>query len=403
MSLKSNLRKLYSNQREERRMMSGSGKLDSQNVMNTTNTTDCFQFDHEKELATVAIVCAAISLVASLVVMVLVCGLKKCHVLSQRLILYLAVAAIIKCLSWGQVVANYDFLPNSHSLVSGSTDTRCAVAGYFMSVAGWFEAMAVACLSTNLLLNMVLTKSQKWLELVYVVLIFVLPFSLMWIPFVTRAYGRIGFYCWIRAMTNSDNCGLFRVGIGLQFLLWYAPLALALVHLLALYFRVMWITSKQRTRWDGNSNPTTHRNKLKTKDVRQLIWYPLIYFLLYLVPLGAQVSLVLFSRPVYSLWFLSAITQPLQGGFAAVAFALDTQTVRRLRRQNLTATVRGITHSVIVEDYPTEHALEDQTYEQSREQSQRSSSTSSSSDDGEGDNNDGGPRPRRGRYTEFSL
>jgi hypothetical protein len=368
--------------------MSGSGER----VTNTTNETarDCPQFGHEKELATVAIVCSAISLVASLVVPALVCGLKKCHVLSQRLILYLAVAAIIKSLSWGQVVVHFNQLP-----VSGGPPAQfCAVAGYFQTVAGWFEAMAVACLSTNLLLNMVLTKSQKWLELVYVVLIFILPFTLMWIPFVTRAYGQIGFYCWIRG-TTDDGCKLFPLGIGLQFLLWYVPLAVALVHLLALYCRVMWITSKQRKRWDGNSNPTTLRNKLKTKDVRKLIWYPLVYFLLYLVPLAAHLSLVLFSRTVYSLWFLSAITQPLQGGFVAVAFALDTQTVRRLRRQKLTATVRGMTHSVVVEDYPTHHALEDQTYEQS----QRSSSTSCSSEEEE----DGGPRTRRGRYTEYSL
>ena len=374
--------------------MSGSGDLYSERVTNTTNQTerDCSQFGHEKELATVAIVCSAISLVASLMVLALVCGLKKCHVLSQRLILYLAVAAIIKSLSWGQVLVHFNQLP-----VSGPPAQFCTVAGYFQTVAGWFEAMAVACLSTNLLLNMVLTKSQKWLELVYVVLIFILPFTLMWIPFVTRAYGQIGFYCWIRAKTG-DGCRPFPLGIGLQFLLWYVPLAVALVHLLALYCRVMWITSKQRKRWDGNSNPTTLRNKLKTKDVRKLIWYPLVYFLLYLVPLAAHLSLVLFSRTVYSLWFASAITQPLQGGFAAVAFALDTQTVRRLRRQNLKAAVQGMTHSVVVEDYPTHHALEDQTYEQS----QRSSSTSCSSEEEE-EEEDGGPRARRGRYTEYSL
>ena len=378
--------------------MSGSGNFSWQSGTNHSNETEeqCTQFEHEKELATVTIVCATISLVACLVVVILVCGLKKCHVLSQRLILYLAVAAILKSFSWAQVAIHYNDLQGNYLSHSGSTSRFCTVAGYFTSVTGWFEAAAVACLSTNLLLNMVLKKSQTWLELVYIILIFILPFTLMSIPVVTGAYGQIGFYCWIRAMTES--CEVFPVGIGLQFLLWYLPLLLALVYLLLLYCRVMWVISKQRKKWDGNSNPTRLKSKLRIKDVRQLIWYPLVYFLLFLLPLAAQLSLTFSSSPVYSLWFLSAITQPLQGGFAAVAFALDTQTVRRLRRQNLTATVRGMTQSGIVEDYPTQHALEDHTYEQSQ---CSSSSTSCSSDECEGE--DGEPRVRRGRYTEFSL
>ena len=341
---------------------------------NATNETEtgCSPFDHRRELATVTITCAAISLVACLVVLFVVCGLKKCHVLSQRLILYLAVAAIIKCFSWVQVV-QYDLVESTS--LSGSTARFCGVAGYFLMVSGWFEASAVACLSTNLLLNMVLKKSRKWLELAYIMIIFILPFTIMWIPFVTGAYGKTGFYCWIRAQT--DKCEVFPTGVALQFLMWYLPLLFTLTYLLLLYCRVMWLTSKHKKRWDGNSNPTAQRSKLRMKDVRQLIWYPLIYFLLYLVPLAAQLSLIIFTTPVYSLWFISAISQPLQGGFAAVAFALDTQTVRRLRRQNLTATVRGLTQSVVVEDYPTQHILEDQTYDQSQD------SPSSSSTDAE--------------------
>ena len=366
-----------------------SGENGSGETFNRSYESGCLEFAKERELATVTLTCVFLSLVASLAVVLLVCGLKKCYILSQRLILYLSLAAILKCLCWVHVVIQYD-LPYGHSEFSGATTRFCSAVGYFLTVTGWCEASAVTCVATNLLLNMVFRKSHKRLEVAYILAIFVLPFTLTWIPFTVGAYGQTGYYCWIR--TQTDKCERFGFGIALQLLLWYIPLLLCLLYLLLLYYRMAQLASRKNQRWDGNSNPARQRNKPKIhKHMCQLIWCPLSYFLLYLIPFAAHLYLVFFSRPVLSLWFMSAITQPLQGALAAVAFTLDGQTIRRLRRQNLTATVCGLGQSVVVEDYPTHITHEDQLYEQSQHCS------SSSSEQEEGD--DG---PRRGRYTEYS-
>ena len=360
---------------------SGSGEL-------PTNSTEhsCSVFGKEGELATVTLVCVFLSLVACLVVIALVCGLKKSHFLSQRLILYLAVAATFKSLSWIHVVVQYDH-SNEHPPFSGNAAIFCSVAGYFLMLTAWCEAMAVTCLSTNFFFNIVLMRRHNWLELAYILVIIFLPLALTWVPFTINAYGSTGYYCWIRL--HTDKCEPSGEGIAVMVILWYIPLLLCLVYLLILYCRVLWLTSEISKRWDSNSNPGTQRqSKVKIqKDAHKLIWYPLVYFILFTVPLAAQISLVLHPKPVFSLWFLSAITQPLQGGLVAVAFTLDSQTIRRLRRQNLTATVRGLGQSVIIEDYPSQLAQEDQQYEESSLEQEYG----------------GGTRPWRVRYTEYSM
>lgn len=372
-----------------------SGNIESLGDFNPTNSTNvgtknCSLFGHEKELATVTMGSASLSILACLIVLLLVCGLRKCHVLSQRLVLYLAVAVIIRSISWVQVTVHYNFHPS----FNGSRS--CTVAGYILTVTGWFEFMAITCLSTNLLLNMVSKKSHRWQEVIYFLFTFVVPFTVAWIPFAVGSYGETGFYCWIRAQT--DLCRIFIPGLVFQFLLWYVPLLLALSHLLLLYWRVMCIVSQQKRRWDGHGS-TGNNNKPKRREIRQIIFFPLVYFLLHLIPLAAQLSLVFISSPVYTLWFLSAISQPLQGGLFTIVVALDNSTIRRLRRQNLSATVLGLTQSVVVEDYPTRRTVEDQSYEQSEKTVSSSSEDEMSNIEFEEDEHS---RERRAKYVKFS-
>lgn len=366
--------------------------------MNTTTDSDqigsanCSQYDkrYSNIAITVAVSTASVTFVTCTVVIVFIRMLKKHHFLPQRLILYLTVAVMIRCLSWVLQKIHFD-LVNRYNVASETTDRFCSLAGYFTTTSGWFELLAVTILTTNLFLHAVVTRSRGWLELVYVLIIFLLPFVFTWIPFIRGAYGQAGSWCWIRKETN--DCQIFVLGVFFRFAIWFVPLFLLLLILVIFYSTVTYIISKRNNTWDGNFNPMIRRLKLKMqKEVRPLIWYPLIYFLLYLIPLASRITDSISSEPFYPLWILSAITLPLQGGFIAVAFTLDTNTVRRLRRQRITGTVRGITQTNLVEDYPTEHQREHPEYGES---------SSTSSDDSECADKEG-QSARRGRYTEFT-
>ena len=357
-----------------------------------TGATNCSQYDthYYNIIVTLAVSTASLSFIACSVVIVLIFALKKHQFLSQRLILYLTLAVMIKCLAWGPQKVQYE-LVHRYDIASETTDRLCSWAGYFLLTAGWFELMAVAILTINLFLHAVVTRAKGWLELVYVLLIFLLPFAFTWIPFTQDAYGQAALRCWIRK--EDENCEKLKFEI-ISFTIWYVPLYLLLFVLVIVYGVVLCQISKQNT-WDGNFNPMLRRLKLKMKkDVRPLIWYPMIYFLLHLIPLAAHISGALRSKPLYPLWVLTAITLPLQGGFIALAFTLDTKTLRRLRRQRIRGTVRGIAQSNNVEEYPTE---------QVRAEQWNTESTTSSSDEHEDENEEGEKASRRrGRYTEFT-
>ena len=385
---------------------SGSGDW----LLNATATdggsqTNC-QYDEYDEYyadisTTLAVAASSLSFVASIAVIILVCVLKKHKFSSQRMILYLAVAVIVRCVSWVPQRVHHD-LVNRYEVPGEVTTRVCSLAGYFSMTAGWFEILAVASLTANQFLQLVVTKSLRWLELVYVTVIFLLPLTFTWTPFIDSAYGSTGQWCWIRQET--DDCERYTLGIWLVFVIWFVPLFTMLILLVLLYCTVMYILSKRNTAWDGNFDPLSRKMKLKMqKNVRPLIWYPLIYFLLYLIPLANQITEHASSQRFYPLWIVAATTQALQGGFIVLAVTLDIETLRRLRRQNITGVVRGLRETILVEDYPTEHhQLEDRSYGQSLGFSS-DESESDESECGDEEEEDGHSRTRRGRYTEYTC
>lgn len=330
---------------------------------NTSNATNlnCPDVDsHYVDITTtVGVATACLSFFACVVVIILMLLLKKYHFRPQRLILYLTISVMINCLSITTHKIYY-IMVHRYNIANETTSRFCIFAGYFSLTSGWFELMAVTALTINMFLTVVVKKSADWLEGAYFLLVFFLPFTFTWIPFIHRAYGPTGPWCWIRL--NDDECHSFIYGICFRFILWYVPLNAILVVLVVLYGIVICHVSKQKNSWDGNFNPMLRRMKLKMqKEVRPLIWYPLIYFLLHLIPLAHHLALEFSSKPQYVLWFLTAITLPLQGGFIALAFTFDAKTLRRLRWNRLKGIMRRIGKGSGVVEYPAEHVDENIT------------------------------------------
>ena len=367
----------------------------SVSMNNSYSNGSCLEYNshYSDVITTLAVSMASLSFVACILVVVLILVLKKHHFLTQRLILYLTIAVMLNCFAIGLHKVHYE-LVNHYEVENRITQPFCRFIGYFWQNTQWFELMAVTAVTLNLFLHAVVKTPKPWLEILYLLLIFVLPLTFTWIPFINNAYGNAQFWCWIRK--QDDNCKTFTLGVYLRFSIWFAPLYLILFILVVLYIIVICQVSRQRRSWDGNTNPMVQRQKIKLqKKVRPLIWYPLIYFLLHLFPLANRLSEFFTSKPVYVLWILVAIIIPLQGSLIALTFTLDTQTLRRLYRNRFKGTVGGIVSGPGVEEYPAQHIPAD---------SMDSSSSSDDSEEEEVEEGEGGvKRRRRGRYTEFTT
>ena len=201
-------------------------------------------------------------------------------------------------------------------------------------MAGWAQVLAVTCITLELFLKVFF----KWqinrllLEVIFIIVIFVIPLLFNWIPFINNTFGQSGPWCWIRSQnencTDSDD-----MGVVLSLTLWYATVYPLLAILSFAYVIVLVSIWCQKYRYEGIYDPERLiRRNMMLSEVRPLMWYPLIFLVIELFPLVNRIN-ELFSenQDLKVFWWLHAIVVPLEGGVIALVYALDPETRKRLR------------------------------------------------------------------------
>ena len=305
-------------------------------------------------LAVLSSISGTLSVVACLVVIVVILLFKKFVYFTQRLILYLSIAALLNAVS---VVLRL------HRVVDlggggGSTHGLCVFTAALDQMTAWSELIAISCVTVNLLLSVLLLRSVEKLEWVYLALIFVSPLLFNWIPFVKSSYGEAGAWCWIR--NQDEDCGDFRFGNVLRFILWFVPLYVILFGLLVAYGVIICRVQRLHFLWHGKFDPEVKRKREQIRsEFRPLIWYPVLYLFLNVFPLMNRIHDGTTSEPELGLWVLHAIFSPLKGGCVALAYGLDTETVRRLCTSCIFQYFRKSEATKGVSEYPAVKAHSD--------------------------------------------
>ena len=132
---------------------------------------------------------------------------------AQRLLLYLATAVMLVCISF--VVRGFGY-----SLIHNRK--LCMAVAFISQYSGGCILGAVICIISNIFVLAVLKKDKWNLEPLYMVSIFVIPAAIDWLPFISSAYGPTHSWSWIRNL-NLDTCNTFVYGLVLQYTLWYVP------------------------------------------------------------------------------------------------------------------------------------------------------------------------------------
>ncbi len=290
-------------------------------------------------VAAISSTMGAISFLACLFMIGIIILYKKYLFFTQRLILYLSIAAAL-----------VSFTTVLHIAERNGPNWLCVGVAYVDHTVSWAVLIAITCITVNLTLLVLFHRNTERLEKVYVIFIFVLPLTFSWIPFINEAYGKAGAWCWIRS--EDDNCNSFTYGAILQLILWYIPLYILFIILTIVYVIILVKLRRDRNQWTGQYDPTANKmQQVMQREIRPLLWFPLIYLVLYVIPLINRIQGAASDDPVLALWILTAIFFPSQGGFIALAFTLDPETFKRLKWPEFKATVKQM-WSKDVREYP---------------------------------------------------
>lgn len=323
---------------------------------NSTLTSCHLHFDKLdfKVQAALRSVIGLFSAVCCALVVFIVVLFKKYTFYTQRLILYLAIAAMIHAFSFCLTRVNY-------SSPRPIEDNYCNFGALLNHYTAANEVLSVCFMTLNLVVKAVCNRSTVKAEPFIVVAIFLLPATWSWVPYVLEGgYGTGNGWCTIR--TLNEDCTPYRYEAWLQFGLRYIPLytlmLITIISIVLVGVRVNMGSMKWVRKWDTVDSAI--RENLK-REILSIIWYPIIFILFNIFSLINQIYTTIHPDPkdlpaAYSVSiYLRVLTSPLRGAFIALAFALDRETRKRLRlTQCRAACLEWVRRKETVKDFAIE-------------------------------------------------
>ncbi len=301
--------------------------MEDDDYPNTSNFSNCsllYDSTNYKVLAGLRAGVGLVSALCCIAVITIIILLKKYKLFSQRLILNIAVAALIHSLSYTTARVNY-------YTVRPIEDPYCYFGGLFNHYTAAVELISIWFAAINIFSVGFCRKNISRCEGVYYVLTYSLPSLWFWVPVWLEAYGTAGGWCGLR--TLNEDCKDFPHSRYIEFGVWYIPLYVSTAVIVAMLIAVPLRMCCSLRHWGKHHDPVKQAAKnLICIEIRPLIVYPIIYLLLNTFSFVSQIYNAIHPRdPSVVLPYLRVLSSPLRGAFIALVFALDRDTWRRLR------------------------------------------------------------------------
>lgn len=267
---------------------------------------------------------AGISILTSVFVIVVAIIFRKYRFSTQRIILYLNFTVLLYSIVLVLHVFDYD----------GRHTGYCVFTGFLDQQISWYVLMAICCLTFDLLRKAVFLQlhTGKY-EFIYLFVIFVVPFTFNWIPFVDNTYGLARATCWIKEV-NLTDCTTIPLGIAFRFALYWVPFYLLMVSILIAYVVVRIVVHRRKRAYKGQYNPSEqHFMEVLEKEIGQYQWYPLLFIAWNIFPILARVVQAGFPKSsFFGLRVAQAIVNGLQGTLISLVYTLDYDMRRQLSK-----------------------------------------------------------------------
>ena len=298
-------------------------------MVNNTSS-NCTPLFDERQLMILGVtqgVAACFSCIGCFFIFFIMLIFKKYVYSTQRLFLYLTISVLLVSISF--IIRGYGY-----NLIDNTV--FCEVIAFYSQYSGGCILAAVSCIVINIFVCAVLRKEHWNLEPMFVIIIFIVPALLDWVPFISHTYGPTKTWCWIR---NQDlaTCKPHLFGIAMQYVLWFIPLYSITIIGGILYIISLVAISRWKSSYTAMVEPQRLMlQKSAIEEIKPYQWYPLLYIIVNIVPLVARIlNDINPNLDIFFLWVIAALIQGLQGGFVTIVFSLDPETRRRLKWKEL--------------------------------------------------------------------
>ena len=248
---------------------------------------------------------------------------KKYTFFSQRLILNIAVAAMIHSFSYTTARVNY-------YSVREIDDPYCYFGGILNHYSAAVELISIWFTTVNVFFVGMFKQNISKFEPVYYVSTYTLPLLWFWVPIWLKGYGTSGGWCGIKSL--DVNCQPYKYSTYIQFGIWFVPLYVSTALIILMLLAVAIKLSCTMRQWKGRSDPMTAAvNQVLRNELRSLFVYPIIYLALNTFSIISQIYRAIYPNSSSAvLPYLRVLTSPLRGALVALLFGLDRDTWSRL-------------------------------------------------------------------------
>ena len=327
------------------------------------NNSNCSGFTGNQILllSTITSSVAAMSFVCCVCAIFVIILFKKYLFFTQRMILYLNIAALLSALA--RIINNIE--------ISTSTPIQkeyCIATGFLDQYSSSCFLTAITSFTIDIFLQAIFSLNTQRAEVIYLLLIFFSPSLYCWIPLIRKAYGPAGPWCWIKG-TNDDNCDRFTEGTILRFSLFYIPYFILLPFLLVLILMMLYTLYLRRHNYGATSDALVARRRTALRsEIKILLLYPTIVIIMNIIPLISRIcnAAEVPDNKLFILWFMNAIAVPLEVAVVPIVFTLDPQTRRRLTFTGIRAAMNELCsrNGSTVSVYPAEIRKSTESYGQ---------------------------------------
>ena len=289
------------------------------------NSSECYQPDIFKVLAGINMTTGFISALCSVVVLVILIGLKKYCFHTQRLIMYLHISVVIR-----GIISLIDF----NAFLSTSDSLYCTFCGFMENYTVFIQLIAIWWIVLDLFLMSMYHFYVQWkFEVIQFLSTFFVPLLFVWIPLIPQLdfYGYNGAFCGIRNI-NYGTCRTNNPGYLGYLLMRLLPLAVSLIAIIILYVVALIKLKRESRQYQGIFDPNHRIETEQFIKTSILQIYPLIYFFFNIFPVIYAV--VMFIKPGKAHPYfggLAILGWNLQGVAIAMAYTLDKKTLSRIK------------------------------------------------------------------------
>ena len=230
---------------------------------------------------------------------------------------------------------------------SEDSSVVCQIFGFVVEYFMWVKLLFTICLVFHFFMLAVYSKNLYKFELLYVLISVLLPLLYVWIPFIKNNYGGAGAWCWIKDWKRNCAKRNDQAGVVEQFVLWYGPLFFSLtvsIIMAALTFVILTrrAYSRNGTMQQSETGPLlystiqaeTRHNRAALKQLLPLLAYPIIFYILAIIPLINRIYDAIHRSINYELTLAHSLAIGSWGFFSSCALLIHIFIKRKQKKSS---------------------------------------------------------------------